>query len=146
MPTFDQNVFDIATFDALFGIPSLFKVEVERGFRQIVSGQAVVITAFIVNRSNPRKPYLFNPDNGVQITIYNPDMSIKVQNAPMVIIETGTFQYRHQTGILMDELVFDSNTFDIITNDQLGIHTASFTAQDGNMYLRTPKHEIYEVI
>lgn len=142
---FDSNVFDV-TFDIFFGVPALLKVNVEPEFRRVLPGQVVIINAYIVNLASPSRRFLFNPDVPPTITILNPDRTIKVANGDMINTSVGVYQYRHQTGIQFDSLVFDEDAFDTLANDAVGVYTGFFTASDGNMFMHSNPQELYEVI
>lgn len=146
MPTLDPLVFDSTVFDALFGVPTLLKVTVDREYRKVVSGAVVIINVYVIDTLRPNHRYLFNPVEGPCITVYYPDKTIKVSNAFMLNMEVGIYQYRHQTGIVFDDTVFDSAVFDIVNPDPIGIYTASFAARDGNSNMKTIPQEVFEVI
>lgn len=146
MPTFDPNVFDFGTFDALFGIPLLLKVDVPLECRKVKSGQVVVINVYIVDVSNPLRKFLFNPTLPPRISIFYPDKTPKVISGVMINKSIGVYQYIHQTGVTFDSMVFDIDVFDVVNNDPLGVYTAIFNAADGNSTMNSLPQEIYEVV
>lgn len=146
MPVYDSNVFDTTTYDTLFGVPTLLKVQVEPEYHKILAGQVVIINCYIINTLRPNHRQLFNPSGGVYITLYNPDKSIKVHNAAMLNMETGIYQYRHQTGLAFDIIGFDLQGFDVPALDVIGVYTASFAAREGPSVMATVPQEVYEVV
>lgn len=146
MPTFDSNVFDFITLDALYGIPSVLKVDIPTEHRKIPSGQIVVINIFIQNTASPSHKFLFDPEQTPRINIFYPDGTPRVINGAMTKIAVGIYQYLLQTGMQLDPTVFDPVVFETAMNDVLGIYTGTFTAQDGNSFMRTQAYELYEVV
>lgn len=152
MAVYDPNVFDITAFDAVFGIPSMLKVQVDPMHHKVMSGDIVTVTLWVVSLADPRRKFLFNPETPPAINVFYPRLSKtasfipRVSNAAMTNLDTGIYQFKIQTGIVFDDLAVDSNVFDIVNNDPIGVYTGYFTARDGNISMRTRPQELYTVI
>lgn len=130
MPVFDSVVFDSSIFDALFGVPALFKVTLEREYKKITPGQAVSFSIKITDDSStPGHKTLFNTATMPQVQIYNPDHSIKVAFTNMINSGVGVYRYDYQT----------------LINDAKGTYTAAFKAINGDKTMLTLPVALYEV-
>lgn len=122
---FDRTAFDFS-FDIIDAIPELLRISVM--VPRVQAGQAVTITAFIVDRTTTfGKSYAFDPGELPEITLYKPDNTVLLSATDMIPIRTGQYIHRQQT----------------LITDPVGAYTAVFTAVNGSMAMRSRKHVVY---
>ena len=120
---FDWNVFEWG-FDVM-DIPPAFKsIAIEPEFGIVEAGQAVAVVATIVDLTTTLGETIpFDPATLPEIEILNPDDTVKVAFTDMNFVETGKYQYQHQT----------------LSTDQTGAYSVRLRAVDGTMTGLTTK-------
>jgi len=105
-------------------------VIVDRYFRKIAVGQAVTLLAQVKDiSSSPGQRVNFDPVSIPQVAIHNPDGSIKVDFAQCNFVNTGLYNYQHQT----------------LLSDQLGMYTACFRLLNNSKSAVTAERIVFEV-
>jgi len=133
MPT--TAVLDVLVFDFAFDIvdiaPVILRVQLDRQYYRVSSGQSVPVTLYIIdNSTTPNRRFMFTPPEGPFITIYNPVNTVVVNAVQMPQREQGVFTY-----------ICPTTTYTI-----LGLYSAIFTATNGAEEMVSKKYGLFTLI